>query len=154
MGDRGSGPPENCKIKGLLEPMKISQSYRAISHCWVIIGMPVKCHVENRVKEIKEQHKISFHYISTKDNPEDIASRIAVISDLLNNKLWWNGPDWLVQPMNNWPVWEFDPKTKLSCRFQNLNIGREVLFMKQSSLLGRFLLETKVNESNLTRHLE
>ena len=81
---------------------------------WIDSNKPLNTFVENRVKEIKEQDKISFHYISTKDNPANIASRGAVTSDLLNNKLWWNGPVWLVQPLNKRPVWEFDPQNKIS----------------------------------------
>ena len=61
----------------------------------LVFDKPLNTFVENSVKEIKDQDNISFHYISTKDKPADIASRGAVTSDLLNNKLWWNGPDWL-----------------------------------------------------------
>ena len=43
--------------------------------------------VENRVKEIKEQKDISFHYIPTKENRADIASRGVSIIEIQRNKL-------------------------------------------------------------------
>ena len=52
--------------------------------------------VGNRVQEIREQTSPSqWHYVGTKSNPADIASRGAGAQELLNSPLWWNGPDFL-----------------------------------------------------------
>ena len=52
--------------------------------------------VENRVNSIRSLVDASqwFHYSGT-DNPADIPSRGMSISELVNNKLWLSGPEWL-----------------------------------------------------------
>ena len=52
--------------------------------------------VENRLVEIGNHKDIVFHYIPSKDNPADLASRGTCINELLENKLWWHGPEWLI----------------------------------------------------------
>ena len=61
--------------------------------------------VENRVKEIRSYKDITFHYSPSNENPADIASRGVSMDDLLDNKLWWVGPKWLMQSNDTWPVW-------------------------------------------------
>ena len=61
--------------------------------------------VENRIKEIKEDRNINFHYISTSENPTDTASRGTAILDLEDNDVWWHGPEWLKNPKHRWPKW-------------------------------------------------
>jgi len=52
--------------------------------------------VGNRVSYIQENTNIEqWHYVNTKENPADLVSRGIFPSELLNNKLWWNGPSWL-----------------------------------------------------------
>lgn len=100
--------------------------------CWIDSKKPLKTFVENRVKEIKEQKDISFHYIPTKENPADIASRGTSTIELQRNKLWWNGPDWLIKPIE-WPVWNF-------------NKGNETLVSETESELkkSRVMYEAKL----------
>ena len=57
------------------------------------------------MKEIRGYKDITFHYIPSKENPADIASRGVSMDDLLDNKLWWVGPKWLMQSNDTWPVW-------------------------------------------------
>ena len=54
------------------------------------------------MKEIKEEKYLNFLYIPTKQNPADIASRGTSTSDLQKKRLWWNGPDDLLKPNNEW----------------------------------------------------
>ena len=41
---------------------------------------------------MKEYRDIKLHYISTTENPADIASRGASARELQPNRLWWHGP--------------------------------------------------------------
>ena len=59
------------------------------------------------MKEIKEDKSIQYHYISTKENPADIACRGKSTSELQGDSLWWHGPDWLVKPNTSWPEWNY-----------------------------------------------
>ena len=61
----------------------------------------LEVYVQNRVNEIKQNApEAKWHYVSTKENPADILSRGIKVTNLKNNKLWWHGPDWLI---NNLP---------------------------------------------------
>ena len=51
----------------------------------------------NRVNEITKENDITFRYVNTKHNPADIPTRGTTATELKNNKLWWNGPEWLKQ---------------------------------------------------------
>ncbi|XP_072934990.1 uncharacterized protein [Epargyreus clarus] len=52
--------------------------------------------VANRVVEILDNScNDQWHHVSSEQNPADIASRGAFISNLKNSNLWWEGPEWL-----------------------------------------------------------
>ena len=80
--------------------------------CWIDSQKCLSKFVENRVKEIKEEKDINFHYIPTKQNPADIASRGTSTSELQKNRLWWNGPDCLLKSIDEWPVWNFNKESE------------------------------------------
>ncbi|XP_058456942.1 uncharacterized protein LOC131434295 [Malaya genurostris] len=64
-----------------------------------------KTFVANRVSEIQSLTQgSSWHHVAGKQNPADLVSRGVEVDDFLSNKLWTNGPDWLVLPENQWPV--------------------------------------------------
>ncbi|GFX53078.1 reverse transcriptase domain-containing protein [Trichonephila clavipes] len=52
--------------------------------------------VRNRVVEIQEKYDSkSWNHGSRRKNLADIVSRGASVEHLLQNKLWWLGPDWM-----------------------------------------------------------
>lgn len=66
--------------------------------------MELKLFVANRVKKICETTKKGrWFHIRTADNPADLVSRGIAANDIVNNNLWWHGPQWLAQPEKNWP---------------------------------------------------
>lgn len=55
-----------------------------------------KTFMANRISYIQE--KITpelWHYVSTDNNPANVASRGLLSSELINNKMWFSGPIWL-----------------------------------------------------------
>ena len=50
--------------------------------------------ITNQVNEIHTNGEFQFRYIRSKENPADLASRGAMVSDLATG-LWWYGPKWL-----------------------------------------------------------
>lgn len=55
----------------------------------------------NRVSKIQEFSEIGhWHYINTKANPADYASRGLLPDELRNNELWWHGPSVLLNEQN------------------------------------------------------
>nr|XP_029714463.1 uncharacterized protein LOC115258488 [Aedes albopictus] len=63
-----------------------------------------KVFVSNRIAEIQ---KLSIHdswrHVPSKANPADRISRGVLPSDILEDSLWWHGPNFLVQAVETWP---------------------------------------------------
>ena len=59
-----------------------------------------------RVKSILEKSsETQWHFVPGKDNPADIVSRGATVSELLGkyNQVWYHGPDFITKPEAEWP---------------------------------------------------
>lgn len=82
---------------------------------WVHTDKDLSIFVENRVQEIKKHDEIVFGYVSTKENPADIATKGTAVHKLVDNHLWWCGPRWLTGPKSEWPAFpdESDEMTDL-----------------------------------------
>ena len=59
--------------------------------------------VRNRVKDINKDGDIKFGFVSTSENPADVATRRTTVSSLQNDSLWWYGPRWLKESEKEWP---------------------------------------------------
>ena len=55
--------------------------------CWIDSQKSLSKFVENRVKEIREEKYINFHYLPIKQNSADIASRGTSTSEIQKNRL-------------------------------------------------------------------
>ena len=79
---------------------------------WINSDKDLSVFVKNRVKEIKSHDGIVFGFVSSRENPADIASRGSNIQTLRENHLWWHGPTWLRS--TEWPesTEELDEETK------------------------------------------
>ncbi|XP_044735414.1 uncharacterized protein LOC123297721 [Chrysoperla carnea] len=59
----------------------------------------------NRVSEIQSLgDKTEWRHVRTKDNPADCLSRGQLPFEFFNNQMWFEGPIWLSQDQENWPV--------------------------------------------------
>ena len=99
--------------------------------------------VRNRVSEITVKDDITFRYINTKHNPADLPTRGMSIAELKTSKLWWNGPEWLMQEKEEWPQWNteiIDPGNRSEDEVSN----PEVIFEMSGAQL-----ESK-NETSIT----
>lgn len=69
---------------------------------WIVnIPTHAKMYVANRVADTIENSKgIEWHHVISPDNSADIASRGLNPAELMENRLWWQGPEWLQQPAN------------------------------------------------------
>lgn len=66
-------------------------------------------------REIKKDDEIVFGYMSTKENPADVATKGTAVHKLVDNHLWWYGPRWLTGPKSEWQAFpnERDEQTDL-----------------------------------------
>lgn len=63
----------------------------------------LKVYVSNRVEQILEiTDATQWRHVSTSENPADISSRGLKPHELLEAKLWWNGPQWLSREEDSW----------------------------------------------------
>lgn len=72
------------------------------------------------------QHKtiekgFGWKWVAGESNPADLASRGTPANSLVNNSLWWNGPEWLKLTEPNWPKCTPPPgdlKNEISAEFK------------------------------------
>ena len=79
---------------------------------WINSDKDLSVFVKNRVKEIKSHDGIVFGFVTSRENPADIASRGSNIQTLGENHLWWHWLRWLSG--TEWPesTEELDEETK------------------------------------------
>lgn len=99
-------------LKIIKQALKIDKIY---THVWTdseivlawINGEPKrwKTFIANRVSKIQQYVEPSnCHHVISAENPADCASRGIFPHELLQHPLWWNGPQWLSNSPDNWPI--------------------------------------------------
>ena len=62
----------------------------------------------NRVGEIQRKSEPSqWQYVATELNPADKLTRGEAVSELVKDKVWWTGPEFLQLEPEEWPVTDF-----------------------------------------------
>ncbi|XP_014216682.1 uncharacterized protein LOC106645348 [Copidosoma floridanum] len=93
--------------------------------------------IRNRVAAIQDLDPAAhWRHVPGKKNPADCASRGILISKLIEHRLWWHGPEWLLQPSNV----EVEDETE----------ARQVSALVSSVLDSEFLL--RLTQSSSTLH--
>ena len=106
---------------------------------WINSDKDISVFVKNRVKEFKEDGEIVFGYVSTKENPADVATRGADVQKLADNQIWWYGPKWLTGPESEWPGLPNDSHENEDSEYES-----EIKKTKPEKCLG--LLSTQASE--------
>lgn len=96
----------------------------------------LKTFVANRVERIQKATDLKcWKYVNTKENPADLLSRGVKPSELVGNKLWLHGPEWLCKPESEWPPEQFvmsDPiETDVEMRVNILSEFRDPMSLKK-----------------------
>lgn len=94
----------------VMESLKISANAyfwtdSTIVKCW-LSSHPSRwdSFVGHRVSEIQHITRTGkWHHISGVENPADLISRGLSPYQLMDNRLWWNGPEWLSGESHSWP---------------------------------------------------
>ena len=82
---------------------------------WTLgVDKEYKPFVQNRVREIRDLVDPEFWgYCNTKENPADITSKGCKAPELVNNDLWWKGPQFLKESDEMWSnIVEFTSETE------------------------------------------
>ena len=99
--------------------------------------------VKNRIQEIKGHKDVNFLYISTKENPADIASRGTSVNKLRSDQMWWHGPKWLQNDENSWKIVKLEDDNQ----HVNENVKSEVKFSGKTSENSLFCEKGNSKES-------
>lgn len=85
------------------------------------IQMETVC--SHRVGNIQELFDFTYwNHVRTHENPADISSRGLNPRDLVNNSLWFNGPQWLLLNNENWPKLELSEPKNVDLEGKQVNI--------------------------------
>ncbi|XP_023246929.1 uncharacterized protein LOC111643396 [Copidosoma floridanum] len=61
--------------------------------------------IDNYVAQIQEMLPSSvWRYVPTQSNPADLATRGADMTGLRSQRTWWEGPAWLAEDVDSWPL--------------------------------------------------
>ena len=75
---------------------------------WIKNNKEWRIWVQNRIDIIQKVVKFdNWNYISSSDNAADIATREYLPNSIVNNKLWWSGPEFLLRNKESWPEDKF-----------------------------------------------
>nr|XP_029713627.1 uncharacterized protein LOC115257813 [Aedes albopictus] len=73
--------------------------------------------VANRVAKIQAiTEGCNWAHVSGKTNPADLISRGILPNEILENELWWSGPNWLKTPKHQWKASPIPDQTPLEMR--------------------------------------
>nr|CAD2196659.1 unnamed protein product [Meloidogyne enterolobii] len=70
---------------------------------WIQSVEPKPQFEQRRLAEIRNGARGTFHFVRTEQNSADIATRGSTPMELQKSTLWWNGPEWIVRPSDEWP---------------------------------------------------
>ena len=92
---------------------------------WYRSTKELKKFVINRMKEIRS-YNVRIGYVKSKDNPADIATRGISIKDLINCKMWWEGPAFMANS-DNLPVQIYEIDDDIQSAVVNKEKGSKIL---------------------------
>ncbi|XP_048004785.1 uncharacterized protein LOC125240764 isoform X1 [Leguminivora glycinivorella] len=99
--------------------------------------------IRNRIAEIQSTcANHTWRHVPTNENPADHISRGLTANEIVHNKLWWNGPQFLSQPEHAWPQLKLklntnnlpEVKTQNTCLVVNSGTDEPFPFSKFSDL--------------------
>ena len=79
---------------------------------WLKANRKLPVFVENRIRQIKEPGDINFRFVSTDQNPADLATRPTSLMQFEERKeVWLHGPKFLQKETTEWPDYKLDEVT-------------------------------------------
>uniref|UniRef100_A0ABD2XB14 Uncharacterized protein n=1 Tax=Trichogramma kaykai TaxID=54128 RepID=A0ABD2XB14_9HYME len=107
-------------------------------------GIPARwpIFVANRCADVAHlTPRATWQYINTKQNPADLASRGSTAGALLDNKLWWHGPEALVATSQPWTATNFDNSNEATAEIETperIALLQEVTPPPECEIIARF----------------
>ena len=97
--------------------------------------------VANRVEVIRDGSETSqWHYVGSKENPADEASRGLTMDRLLQDGRWFQGPEFLWQPEAKWPIWtprqDLDQSLEKDPEVKTVSVNTSLISQTQPKVKG------------------
>ena len=75
-----------------------------------------------------------WQHVSTEQNPADLVSRGVNAENIIDNSLWWNGPDWLLKSEDDWPKIDCDnpPRGMKECKKPTVLLSHHAIIPSDS----------------------
>jgi hypothetical protein len=101
--------------------------------------------VGNHVATIHEPtSRVQKKHVPSASNPADLISRGLYATTLKACKLWWHGPDWLIQELSSWPTFKIRPPVTYNLE----ETGDTCCNAKRARELNTAVFYTSQNTSN------
>lgn len=112
-----------------------------VALCWALSSPHrFNTYVANRISDIHtclSQLNYNFYHIAGSENPADCVSRGLMPSQLLEHWLWFQGPSWMSQSTEAWPITKFSPS-----QTETLPENKIISYVAQTSTLKENFLIT------------
>ncbi|XP_017490770.1 PREDICTED: uncharacterized protein LOC108378971 isoform X1 [Rhagoletis zephyria] len=93
--------------------------------------------VAHRITKILDKvGNLNWLHVDSATNPADLASRGILANELVKNSLWWQGPSWLQENREKWPIQETDFTT--SIEEKRVHVHATTSTDKINDILDRF----------------
>ena len=129
------------KLKSLgIESPTVTWTDSMTTLCWIKNERVWKQYVGQRVDEIRRlTHKDSWRHCPGEINPADLPTRGLTAKELSTCNTWWNGPNFLRNPVNKWPKMSQTAQTKEE------EIQREEI--KNEKVITHLMVNTDTSDS-------
>jgi hypothetical protein len=136
-------------IKGCFEalpPRTIAYTDSEVVLAWVRNPKStIPKYISRRIARIRKVlQPADIHYVSTHENPADCASRGMNPEQLVNHKLWFNGPDWISQETLPATLLRKDAESVTFVATQEVNNNSKESFIERFSSLRTLIRTTAV----------
>ena len=129
------------KLKSLgIESPTVTWADSMTTLCWIKNERVWKQYVGQRVDEIRRlTHEDSWRHCPGEINPADLPTRGLTAKELSTCNTWWNGPNFLRNPVNKWPKMSQKAQTKEE------EIQREEI--KNEKVITHLMVNTDTSDS-------
>ena len=110
-------------VKGIIANVTFPYELHLWTDSSIVLGwlqkppQTLKTFVANRVtKIISIVSNTHWQHVKTDDNPADLGTRGCTPHELIDSKLWWHGPNWLIQPIELLPKLRVFDATELETK--------------------------------------
>lgn len=89
----------------------------------------------NRIKKFRSFKDIDYLYVSSSENPADIATRVISVSKIMKSTLWWHGPEWLKLNPCEWNTIDSSEEKTSKCEPDD-EVKENVLCSEEKSMIS------------------